>query len=187
MSKTIEKLKSYVPYNEQEEVDKQFFIDCERKEQILTRDNTLCHLVSSAVILNKTRDKMLAIYHNIYKTWAWVGGHADGDDDMLYVAIKEAKEETSLEEFKVLLNEPIAIDSISVDSHYRRGKFIPAHTHLNYAYVFEADENAVVHIKEDENSNIAWLTLDELIEKSCERKMYPIYRKIFEKIKKLGL
>ena len=92
MSKTIEMIKNYVPFNEQEEKDKQFFIDCESKDQILTRDNELCHLTASAFIINEKHDKVLCVYHNIYNSWSYVGGHADGDDDMLYVAMKEARE-----------------------------------------------------------------------------------------------
>lgn len=185
MSKTIEMLKKYVPYNEQEEADKQFFIECEQKEQILTRENALCHLCSSAFIINKTHDKVLCIYHNIYSSWCWVGGHADGDDDMLYVASKETREETSLKNFKPLLDEPIAIDSLPVISHFKRGKFVPSHIHLSFAYLFEADENEEIKILEDENSNIGWLTFDELISKSTEPHMVSVYKKIVERIKKL--
>lgn len=185
MSKTIQMLKNYKPYNEQEEVDLKFFVDCENKEQILTRDNKLCHLCSSAFIINKTHDKVLCIYHNIYDSWCWVGGHADGDDDMLYVAMKETREETSLENFKPLLETPIAIDSLPVASHFKRGKFVPAHTHLSVAYVFEADEKDTIKILEDENSNIGWLTFDELIEKSTEPHMLKVYKKIIERIKAL--
>ena len=185
MSKTIEMLKKYTPYNEQEEADKQFFIECEEKEQILTRENSLCHLCSSAFIINKTHDKVLCIYHNIYSSWCWVGGHADGDDDMLYVASKETREETSLKNFKPLLDEPIAIDSLPVISHFKRGKFVPSHIHLSFAYLFEADENEEIKILEDENSNIGWLTFDELISKSTEPHMVSVYKKIVERIKKL--
>ena len=56
MSKTIKTLLSYIPYNIQEEKDKQFFIDCESKEQILTRDNETCHLTSSAFFVYRTWD-----------------------------------------------------------------------------------------------------------------------------------
>lgn len=49
MSKTIEMLKSYAPTCEQEIGDKNFFIECEEKEQILTRENTLCHLTSFCI------------------------------------------------------------------------------------------------------------------------------------------
>lgn len=182
MSKTIEMLRNYIPYNEQEIKDKQFFIDCEKIEQILTRENERCHLCSSAFIINKDRNKVLCIYHNIYNSWTWVGGHADGDDDMLYVAKKETKEETSLQKFKVLSEEPIAIDSLPVASHIKREKFIPAHTHLSFAYLFEADENDVIKIKQDENSNIGWLTFEELLNKSTEPHMVKVYKKIIEKI-----
>ena len=42
------------------------------------------------------------IHHNIYNSWSWTGGHADGDKDLLYVAIKEAKEETGVKNIKAL-------------------------------------------------------------------------------------
>ena len=183
MSRTIEMIKKYVPYNEQETKDKQFFIDCEKKDQILTRDNELCHLTSSAFIINKAHDKVLCVYHNIYKSWCWPGGHADGEDDMLYVARKEVVEETSLKNLKPLSEMPISIDSLSIKSLFKKGKFVPAHVHLNVTFLFEADEKETIHILEDENSNVGWLGLDELIEKSTEPHMIPIYKKIIERIR----
>lgn len=183
MSKTIEMLKNYIPYNEQEKEDLKIIIDAENKfGDILTRNNKFCHLTSSAFITNKHHTKVLCIYHNIYRSWSWVGGHADGDDDMLYVAKKETGEETSLQNFKILRNTPISIEILPVISHVRKGKFVSAHTHLNITYLFEADENETIHILEDENSNIGWLTFDELIEKSSEPYMIPSYKKIIERI-----
>lgn len=176
-------IKTYKPYNEQEVKDKQFFIDCENMEQILTRDNERCHLTSSAVVVNKQRTKMLCIYHNIYNSWSWVGGHADGDDDMLYVAKKEAREETSIKNIKVLSSEPIAIDSLPVAGHVKRGKFVPAHSHLNVTYLFEADDAEKIQIKSDENSNVAWLSFDEILTLTTEPHMKPVYKKIFERAK----
>lgn len=187
MSKTIEMIKKYQPYNEQEEKDKQFFIDCENIEQILTRDNERCHLSSSAFIINETLDKVLCIYHNIYKSWAWVGGHADGDDDMMYVAKKEIGEETSLKNFKPVLDMPISIESLSVIGHFKRGKYVPAHVHLNVTYLFQAREDELLKIKADENSAIGWLTFDELLSRSTEPHMIPVYKKIIEKIEKLKI
>ena len=185
MSKTIESLQNYIPYDMQEEKDKTFFIKCEQKEQILTRDNETCHLTSSAFIINKSWNKVLCIHHNIYNSWTWVGGHADGDDDMLFVAKKETKEETSLQNFNVISESPIAIDSLPVKGHIKRGKYIPAHIHLNFTYLFEADESELVSIKEDENSNICWLTFEELLEKSSEDYMIPAFKKVIEKINKM--
>lgn len=186
MSKTIEMLKKYNCYNEQEKNDVSMIIGAEDQfGDILTRDNKFCHLTSSAFILNKKRDKVLCIYHNLYKTWTWVGGHADGDDDMLYVAQKELNEETSLKKACIVNNMPISVEILPVKSHYRKGDYVPAHLHLNVTYLFEADENDAVSILEDENSDIAWLTFDELISKSEESFMIPVYRKIIERIKTL--
>lgn len=185
MSKTIEMIKNYVPFNEQEVKDKQFFIDCENIEQILTRENERCHLTSSGFVVNKDKTKILCSYHNIYKSWTWVGGHADGDDDMLYVAMKEAKEETSIKSVKPLLNIPISLESVPVLGHIKRGKYVPAHIHLNVTYLLEADENKLIETKPDENSGVEWLTFDELLNKATEIYMIPVYKKIIEKIKVL--
>lgn len=185
MSKTIEMLKNYNPYNDQEKEDISLIIKAEEVfGNILTRENQFCHLTSSAFIINKNHTKVLCIYHNIYNSWSWVGGHADGDDDMLYVAQKETKEETSLERFNVVGKMPISVEILPVASHVRKGKYVPAHQHFNITYLFEADENDAIQILEDENSNIAWLTFEELISKSVEPHMIPVYKKIVEKIKK---
>ena len=182
MSKTIEMLKTYIPYNEQEQKDVQFFIDCENIEQILTRENERCHLCSSAFIINKSHDKVLCIYHNIYDSWTWVGGHADGDDDMLYVAKKETKEETSLEHCWPILDTPIAVDSLPVAGHVKRGKYVPAHIHLSIAYLFEADENEFIQIKADENSGVGWFTPEEMFNAVSEKWMAEnIYKKLCER------
>ena len=187
MSKTIEMLRNYVPYNEQEERDVELIISAEKIfGDILTRNNKFCHLTASAFIINKERTKVLCIFHNIYQSWCWVGGHADGDDDMLHVATKETREETSLNNFKAILNTPISVEILPVKGHVKRGEYVSAHTHFNVSYLLEADENETIKILEEENSNIGWLTFDDLIEKADEPHMIPIYKKIIEKIKKLN-
>ena len=187
MSNIIESLKSYKPANEQEQKDLEFFLECEAKDQVLTRDNELCHLCSAAFVTNKNHDKVLCIFHNIYKSWTIPGGHVDGDDDALYVAKKETMEETSLTNFKVLDNQPVSIDSLPVLGHFKRGKYVPAHTHLVTFYLFEADENQHIQIAEAENSNIGWLTFDELLENTTEPYMIPPYQKAINKLKAMDL
>lgn len=104
---------------------------------------------------------------------------------MLLVAQKETKEETSLNNFTVIKDLPISVEILPVKSHVRKGKYISAHQHLNVTYLFEADENEFIHILEDENSNIGWLSFAELINKSDESYMIPVYEKIIEKIKEI--
>lgn len=90
-------IEKFVPYNEQEEVDKKIMLNYIKDfDDVLTRQNEYGHFTSSAFVLNKDRSKILMAYHRIYNSWAWVGGHSDGDNDLLYVAMKEAKEETGI-------------------------------------------------------------------------------------------
>ena len=83
-------------------------------DDILTRENIAMHITSSGYIINKNRDKVLMIYHKIYDSWAWTGGHADGDDDLLHVAIKEAQEETGLKNVKALDKDIFSLDAASL-------------------------------------------------------------------------
>ena len=103
--KLKENLEKFVPYNEQEETDKRIMLKYLKDfDDVLTRQNEYGHFTSSAFILNKERTRLLMIYHKIYNSWAWTGGHSDGDNDLLHVAMKEAKEETGINVEFLLLN-----------------------------------------------------------------------------------
>ena len=100
LKETIEK---YAPYNEQEAKDKETMLKyINTFDDVLTRNNEFAHFTASSWVVNKDRTKVLMIYHNIYKSWSWTGGHADGDSDLLNVAIRELKEETGVKNLKLL-------------------------------------------------------------------------------------
>ena len=124
------------------------------------------------------------IYHNIYQSWAWTGGHADGDNDLLGVAIRELKEETGIEEVKVIDENIFSIEIVTVDGHVKKGKYVSSHLHLNTTFLLEVDENEELKIKEDENSGVKWVDIDKVIEMTNETKMKPIYIKEIEKLKR---
>ncbi len=179
-----QQIESYKPYNEQEENDKQLMLKyIDTFEDVLTRENKMCHFTASNWIVNKERTKVLMIYHNIYKSWAWTGGHADGQSNLLKVALKEAQEETGLENLKLLSEEIYGLQILTVDSHIKKGKFVPSHLHLDCCFLLEADENQPLKIKEDENSGVKWIDIDKAIEITKEEKMKPIYKKLNKKLK----
>lgn len=183
-----ESLESFKPYNEQEEKDAELFKKSINDfNDILTRENEYCHVCSSAFITNKERTKVLCAYHKIYDSWTWTGGHVDGDDNLEYVAEKEAYEETGIQNLKLLYKQPISVDTLPVPGHFKRGKFVPAHIHLSFAYLYEANEHEKIQIKEDENRWVVWLTYKELIKKSTEPYMINVYKKIIAKIKEFNL
>jgi len=185
--KIKELLENYEAYNEQEQNDKKLMFQYINKfDDVLTRKNETCHFTASSWIVNKQRTKVLMIYHNIYKSWAWTGGHCDGDDDTLHVALKEAKEESGLENIKILSDKPVSIEIVSVDGHVKRGKYVSTHVHLNITYLLEADENDKLKIKEDENSGVKWINIDDVSKVISEPKMLPIYSKLNKKIENLN-
>lgn len=179
----IEELKAYAPYNEQEEKDKEIILKCiDTFEEVLTRKNELAHMTSSAFVINKNRDKMLMVYHNIYDSWSWVGGHADGDSNLCAVALKEAKEETGIQNINSASPEIFAIDVLPVSSHVKKGAFVASHLHLSLTYLFIAEEEDALTIKEDENSGVMWIPFDKIKKYSTEPHMIKVYEKLIRRL-----
>ena len=181
-----ENLEEFEPYNEQEEVDKKIILDyINNFDDTLTRQNKYGHFTSSAFVLNKERTKILMVYHKIYNSWAWPGGHSDGDSNLLNVAIKEPKEETGIKNVIPIFKNIYSIEIISVNGHEKSEKYISSHVHLNVTYLLEADENEKIHIKEDENSGVKWVPIDNVLDLTSETWVRDrVYAKIIEKMKK---
>lgn len=183
----VESIKRYIPYNEQEEKDKEVILNCLGVfEDVLTRNNKIAHFTSSAFAVNSSRDKVLVIHHNIYDSWSWTGGHADGEKDLLAVAIKELKEETGVNNIHLVTSGIFSLDILPVLGHMKRGEYVSPHLHLSVAFLMEADENDALIVKEDENSGVRWISLEKLIEYSNEPHMHKVYAKFISKIKELG-
>ena len=187
--KYIEQIKKYKPCNEQEEKDKEIMLKyINTFNDVLTRENEFGHFTASAWVLNKERTKVLMIYHNIYKSWAWTGGHADGDEDLLFTALREVKEETGIKNIKPIIDDIFSLEIICVNGHVKRGKYVGSHVHLNCTYLLEADENEEIHVKEDENSGVKWVAIDKILEVTSEPWVRErVYAKIINKMKTDGI
>ena len=185
--KTIrDEIFDFVPSCEQESVDKQLILSyLDSFNDIFSRENNLSHMTTSAFVLNKERNKILMIFHNIYNSWGWIGGHADGDIDLFSVIKREIEEETGVKGIVPVVNKIFSLEVLPVASHFRRGKYVSAHTHISIDYIFEADERENIRIKEDENSNIAWVPIEKVVSLSTEPYMKIVYQKMIDKISKL--
>lgn len=173
-------IQAFIPSNDQEANDQKIMLSHIKrfKDQVLTRENEVAHMTSSGLILNPSLDKMLMIHHNIYKTWAWTGGHCDGEVDLLKTALKEAKEETGIKQMKALSKEIASLDILPVYGHFKRGAYVSAHLHLNASYVLIANEDAQLTVNEEETSGVQWIQLAELELYSNEPYLIDVYRKI---------
>ena len=182
----METIKAYQPFNEQEEMDKALILNwIETQENAFSRDNTVAHMTASAWVVNKDRSKVLMVYHNIYNSWSWLGGHADGETDLLAVAVREVKEEAGISSVRPVSEEIFSLESLTVDGHVKRGSYVSSHLHLNVTYLLEADSEEQVFVKEDENSDVAWFPPEEAMKKSTEPWFVErVYGKLVEKMKK---
>jgi 8-oxo-dGTP pyrophosphatase MutT (NUDIX family) len=179
----IQQIRQFKPLTDSEKSDKQVILDYLSLigDDILSRRSQLAHLTSSGFILNPSMTKTLMVHHNIYQTWAWTGGHADGDRDLLKIAIKEAKEETGIRRISPLVGDMLSLDILTVKGHYKRGEYVSAHLHLSAAYVLIAEEDEELTVKPDENSDVAWIAVEEMNKMSNEPEMIPVYQKLYER------
>lgn len=185
MKTYLRQIQEFAPCREQEEKDKELILaECARfPELISTRRLLTGHLTSSGLILNKNRDKILMVHHNIYHTWTWTGGHADGDEDLLAIALKEAREETGVGHIRFITPEMASLDVIPVYGHVKRGAWVSAHLHYNAAYLLEADEGEPTRVNEAENSGVKWVPFAEAAEHSQEPVLVDIFNKMLNRLR----
>ena len=186
--KLIASIEQYQPYNVQEEMDKSLILEwIKNNNNAFLRENTVAHMTASAWVVNADRSKVLMVYHNIYDSWSWVGGHADGETDLLAVAMREVKEETGIKKVCPVTEDIFSLESLTVDGHIKNGSYISSHLHLNITYLLEADSEETVSIKEDENSGVAWFAPEEALKKSSEPWFVAhIYKKLLDKMDETG-
>ena len=180
MEKLIKQLENYIPFNEQEKRDRKIMLEWLREGKTpFTRANEVAHFTASSWIVNKQRTKVLMVYHNIYNSWSWTGGHADGDNDLLAVAVREGMEETGVEHLRPVSEDIFSIETIVVDGHEKRGSYVASHLHMNVSYLLEADEEESLHMKPDENSGVKWIPIEKLHEMVSEPWML---QRIYDKL-----
>lgn len=178
-----EQIENYEPFDEQEENDKEYFLKfINTFDDTLTRNNMFGHFSSSAFVVNKERNKMVVVYHIINDGWIYPGGHADGESDLLSVAIREVEEETGLKT-KILDNKIFSIQSNSVQPHIKNHKFISAHTHFDVIYLLEADDSLSLVYREDESKGVKWISFDDVEKEDIVPFIRPIHKKLIRKLK----
>ena len=181
-----EDIARYEPFNEQEMRDKDVILRfLEENDDAFLRENLIAHMTASAWVVNPKRDKVLMVYHRIYDSWSWTGGHADGEEDLLAVALREVTEETGVTHVRPVSEDIFSLETVTVEGHEKRGEYVPSHLHLNLTYLLEADDTEALRVCEDENKGVAWFGLDEALEASTEPWFVKrIYGKLNEKLKK---
>lgn len=183
-----EAIRAYRPWNEQEAADREAILGfLAANEDAFVRTCPNAHMTASAWVVNRDRSKVLMVYHKIYDSWSWTGGHADGEEDLLSVAVREVKEETGVKTVTPVSDDIYSLEVLTVDGHEKRGRYVSSHLHMNVTYLLEADEAEELRVCEDENRGVSWFTLEGALEASTEPWFVQrIYAKLNDKLSAIG-
>lgn len=161
-------LRAFRPWNEQEARDRDALLRLLELGRAPYGREDPAHLTASAWVVSPDRRQVLLAYHNLFHSWAWLGGHADGERDLLSTALREVREESGLEDVRPVSPELYSVEILTVDGHEKRGRYVSSHLHLNVSFLLEADPDAPVRCKPDENSRVGWFGLEEAVAASTE-------------------
>ena len=180
----ITQISEYCPCNEQEQADKKNILAfLSENDNAFLRENELAHMTASAWVVNHNRTKVLMVYHKIYDSWSWTGGHADGETDLLSVALREVTEETGIRHVRPVSENIFSLEVLTVDGHEKHGRYVPSHLHMNVTYLLEADEAESLTVCEEENKGVAWFSLEDALKASSEPWFVTrIYQKLNNKL-----
>lgn len=135
----IRDIENFVPLCPQEQRDKTGILRfLAGHPDAFDRENLTAHMTASAWVLSPDRRQVVMVYHNLYHSWSWTGGHADGDRDLLAVAMREVTEETGLRQLELLHPGIFSLECLTVDGHEKRGQYVPSHIHMNVTYLLGA-------------------------------------------------
>jgi 8-oxo-dGTP pyrophosphatase MutT (NUDIX family) len=135
------------------------------------------HLTGSAWIVDAARERTLLTHHLKLEKWLQLGGHADGDGDLLAVAMREGSEESGLARLR-----PVSAEIFDVDRHWIPArKTDPAHWHYDVRFMIEADPSEPLVRAVNESKELAWVSVNGVTALNPEESMARMVRKTVER------
>ena len=130
-----------------------------------SRTNHHGHFTGSAWIINPDKSKILMTHHKKIGKWLQLGGHADGESDLLKVSQREAIEESGINNFVTISNEIFDMDIHEIPPIGSD----PKHLHYDIRFLLEADPDEESLTISNESHDVAWIPLDQIAHYNSEK------------------
>ena len=169
------KLEDYLVLYPNEKLTTQTMIDfLKNNRNCFERKNRKGHFTGSAWVLDESHSWIIMTHHRQLNLWLQPGGHADGNADLLEVAINETKEETGLIKLKVISEKIFDLDIHKIP-HYNN---IPPHFHYDIRFLLETKRNSNQIKISRESHDVAWVHKDKVLHKNNENSIKRMLHKI---------
>lgn len=136
------------------------------------------HLTGSAWICNQDFSKVLLVHHAKLNRWLQPGGHADGDENIIQVALKETEEETGINQYKILSESIFDLDIHRIPER----RDMPEHDHYDIRILLQASDQQKIMVSE-ESHDVKWYALDEVKKLTNEYSVLRMVEKTARKFK----
>lgn len=155
-------LEAHKPFDDKENTDRAAMIAfLNAGGDNFSRTHLPGHFTGSALLVNRSGDRVLLNHHKSLGFWMQFGGHADGSPDLFDVARREVQEESGFMEI-----EPVIAGILDLDIHpipYNAKKGEPAHLHYDVRYIFRLKNDNDNFIISDESLDMRWCGFEEAV------------------------
>ena len=139
------------------------------------------HITGSAWLLNSYGTKVLLTHHKKLNRWLQLGGHSDGESNTWNVALKEATEESGIQNIQFISSDIFDVDVHTIPENTKKNE--PQHKHYDIRFLLKAPTETFVI--SHESNLLKWVTSKELLEMSAKKKISPSMERMMKKWEKL--
>ena len=170
----IQRLRAHIPFDAREAVRRDRVLRfVQENERCFERSLLTGHVTASACLVNPELTHTLLTHHAKLNRWLQMGGHCDGDSDVMGTALREAREESGLRSLTVLLGGAI----FDVDAHaIPARKDEPEHVHYDIRFLVCGSMDEPLQIT-DESHELAWVELVKVAEMNTDESVLRMVEK----------
>ncbi len=174
IERLVEQLENYRVANNAQSDTVELFIAFLRSNRHRSFDRSLAegHVTASCWLLNRAKTHVLLTHHRKLNCWIQLGGHADGDSDLVKVALSEAREESGIGKIAILSRDIFDIDRHEIPSR----KNEPRHFHYDFRFAMQSIKNDN-YIVSDESHDLHWVAISRMAQYTSDESVLRMGRK----------